>query len=130
MSHIAHLAIWVEDLELMRDFYLEALGGSSGERYENPSTGFNSYFVSFGEGARLELMSSPDIGPRLPHPSEHSAGYAHMALALGTREEVDTKVSALERSGVTIVSRPRVTGDGYYEAVVLDPEGNRLELTG
>jgi lactoylglutathione lyase len=129
VSHIAHAAIWVRDLELMRAFYSEAFGGSSGDLYENPSTGFKSYFISFGEGARLELMSSRDAGPPPLHPCEARAGYAHVALALGTREEVDTKISALRRSGVTVVSEPRVTGDGYYEAVVLDPEGNRLEIT-
>jgi lactoylglutathione lyase len=110
----------------MRAFYTEALGGVSGDLYENPATGFRSYFVSFGEGARLELMHRP---APLPSPPEGSAGYAHIALALGSRDAVDATVAALRRRGVPIESDPRVTGDRYYEAVVLDPERNRVELT-
>jgi lactoylglutathione lyase len=123
---IDHVAVWVRDLELMRAFYTEALGGVNGDLYENPATGFRSYFVSLGEGARLELMYRPALRPS---PAEVAAGYAHIALALGSRDAVDTAVAALRGRGVPIESEPRVTGDGYYEAVVLDPEGNRVELT-
>jgi lactoylglutathione lyase len=124
--NVEHVAVWVRDLEAMRAFYTEALGGVSGDLYENPATGFRSYFVSLGEGARLELMYRP--APR-PSPNEAAAGYAHIALALGSRETVDATVAALRRRGVPIESEPRVTGDGYYEAVILDPERNRVELT-
>lgn len=110
----------------MLRFYTEALGGVSGELYDNPATGFKSYFVSLGEGARLELMYRPGLGPP---PAGVTAGYAHMALALGSRAAVDAAVVALRQRGVPIESEPRVTGDGYYEAVVLDPERNRIELT-
>ena len=123
---IEHVAVWVRDLEPMRAFYTEALGGSAGALYENPASGFQSYFVSFGEGARLELMHRPALLPSAP---EGSGGYAHIALALGGRDAVDAAVAALHGRGVPIESAPRVTGDGYYEAVVLDPEGNRVELT-
>jgi lactoylglutathione lyase len=122
---IEHVAVWARGLESMRAFY-EALGGLSGDLYENPVTGFRSYFVSFGEGARLELMHRPAMGAA---PTDAPAGYAHIALALGSRDAVDATVSALRRRGGPIESDPRVTGDGYYEAVVLDPEGNRVELT-
>ena len=111
----------------MRAFYAEVLGGVSGDLYENPATGFRSHFVSFGEGARLELMHRPGL---LPAPTGTTAGYAHIALSLGSRDAVDGAVAALRRRGVPIESEPRVTGDGYYEAVILDPEGNRVELTG
>jgi lactoylglutathione lyase len=124
-AHIEHMAVWVHDLESMRAFYTEALGGTSGPVYENPSTGFRSYFISFGEGARLELMHMPGAKPR---PAETTAGFTHLALALGTREAVDTAVDTLRQQDVT-VSLPRVTGDGYYEALILDPEGNQVELT-
>jgi lactoylglutathione lyase len=123
---IEHVAIWVHALEPMRAFYTGALGGVSGDLYENPATGFRSYFVSFGEGARLELMHRP---APLPSQPDAVAGYAHIALALGGRDAVDAAVAALRGRGVPIESEPRVTGDGYYEAVVLDPERNRVELT-
>jgi lactoylglutathione lyase len=123
---IEHVAVWVRDLERMRAFYAETLGGESGGLYENQATGFKSYFVSFGEGARLELMYRP--GLCLP-PTQTAAGYAHVALALGSRDAVDVAVMALRRQGVPIESEPRVTGDGYYEAVILDPERNRVELS-
>ena len=116
----------VRDLQPMRAFYTEALGGVSGDLYENPHTGFRSYFVSFGEGARLELMYRPELRSS---PTGAAAGFAHIALALGSRDAVDAAVAALRRQGVPIESEPRVTGDGYYEAVILDPEQNRIELT-
>jgi lactoylglutathione lyase len=123
---IEHVAIWVHDLELMRAFYTEALGGASGGLYENPATGFKSYFVSLGEGARIELMFRPALHRS---PVDVAAGYAHIALSLGSRAAVDAAVAMLRRLGVPIESEPRVTGDGYYEAVILDPERNRVELT-
>jgi lactoylglutathione lyase len=123
---IEHVAVWTCDLEPMRAFYTEALGGVCGDLYENPNTGFQSYFVSFGDGARLELMYRPELRPS---PTDAAAGHAHIALALGSRDAVDAAVVALRQRGVPIGSMPRITGDGYYEAVILDPEGNRVELT-
>jgi lactoylglutathione lyase len=126
--HIEHVAVWVRDLEGMRAFYVDRLGATSGALYHNERTGFRSYFVSLGEGARIELMTRPDLIAMGPHPAT-SAGYAHLALSLGGRTEVDRRVQALEAAGVPILSRPRTTGDGYYEAVIQDPEGNPIELT-
>jgi lactoylglutathione lyase len=123
---IEHVAVWVRDLEPMRAFYAEVLGGVSGDLYENAATGFKSYFVTLGEGARLELMYRPGLRPT---PTDATAGCAHIALSLGSRDAVDAAVAALRLRGVTIQSEPRVTGDGYYEAVILDPERNRVELT-
>lgn len=123
---IEHVAVWVSDLELMRSFYTEALPGERGEYYKNQETGFESYFISFGSGARLELMHRPGL---LPRPAGPAAGYAHLALSLGSREEVDAAVAMLPERGVPVESQPRMTGDGYYEAVILDPEGNVVELT-
>ncbi len=122
---IEHVAMWVQDLDGMVAFYTELLGGAKGEPYQNPATGFGSYFVSFGDGARLELMYRPGLA--LP-PDRPCFGYAHLALRLGGRGAVDTLVAELRQKGVIVESDPRVTGDGYYEAVVLDPERNRVEL--
>jgi lactoylglutathione lyase len=124
---IEHVALWVRDLEGMRDFYVASLDGESGARYENPRTGFRSYFISFGGGARLELMSRAAEAKGTP-PESRDIGYAHVAFRLGSREAVDGAVARLESQGVPILGRPRVTGDGYYEAVIADPEGNRVEL--
>lgn len=126
--HIEHVALWARDLEGLRDFYVGSLGGRSGPLYENPRTGFRSFFVSFGEGARLELMSRPGAGPGGGKPEEPIFGLAHVALRLGSRAAVDAAVARLEGQGVAVLGAPRVTGDGYYEAVIADPEGNRIEL--
>jgi lactoylglutathione lyase len=125
---VDHVALWVRDLERARAFYVERLGGRSGPLYQNPRSGLRSYFVWFGEGARIELMSRDDVGPAPG--GETPAGYAHVALSVGSRSAVDALVVALERAGFAVAGRPRTTGDGYYEAGVLDPEGNRIEITG
>ena len=125
--HVEHVAVWARDLERLCAFYVEALAGRSGPLYENPRTGFRSYFVSFDGGARLELMSRADVAsPRAP--ADAAPGLAHVAFRVGSREAVDTTVARLEAAGAAITSRPRTTGDGCYEAVIEDPEGNRLEI--
>jgi lactoylglutathione lyase len=112
---IDHVALWTDDLERLREWYERWLGARAGERYENAATGFASYFLEFDGGARLELMSLPD---------EETGLRAHVAFSLGSRDAVDALAAALGA-----VDGPRATGDGYYEAVVLDPDGNRVELT-
>lgn len=128
VTGLVHIGVWTYDLERLRSFYVEVLGGESGPRYENPRTGFRSYFVSFGDGARLELMQRPaDVARHRSNDATH-LGLSHVALALGSREAVDAAVGRLESLGAPILGRPRVTGDGYYEAVVADPDGNLIEL--
>jgi lactoylglutathione lyase len=120
VARIEHVALWTENLEPLREWYERWLGGRSGRRYENAGTGFASYFLEFEGGARLELMRMPGQAPGLR---------AHVAFALGSRVRVDALVEELRTAGVPVLDGPRTTGDGYYEAVVADPDGNRVELT-
>ncbi|GAB2881884.1 VOC family protein [Uliginosibacterium flavum] len=128
--HIAHLALWARDIELLKDFYVKYFGAQAGRRYANPVTQFQSYFLSFAGGARLELMQRPDVFDHPPaFPLQQFIGYAHLALATGSEAEVDALTARLIADGITRLDGPRRTGDGYYESVVLDPEGNRIEIT-
>ena len=127
MAVLDHAALHVEDLDAVCDFYTRYVGASRGPGYHNPRTGLRTHFLSFEGGARLEVMSRP--GHDEPQSARH-LGLHHLALRLGPREAVDTLVQRLLRDGVTVLDGPRVTGDGYYEAVVLDPEGNHVELVG
>jgi lactoylglutathione lyase len=126
MPRIEHIALWCANLELMKDFYSNYFGGNANNRYHNPKKGFSSFFLTFDDGSRLELMQREDIGK---HDLEEKLGWAHIAFSLGTKEKVDSMTDKFRRSGFKVVGEPRVTGDGYYESVVLDPEGNKIELT-
>ena len=125
---LAHAAIWTTDLERLREFYERYLGARAGERYDG-SQGFSSYFLELGDGARLELMTMPSIPPTRDDPIAQATGFAHVAFALGSQEAVDELARRLQTDGHRVVDGPRWTGDGYYEAAVLDPDGNRIELT-
>jgi lactoylglutathione lyase len=124
---IEHIAIWARDLELLREYYTSFIGGTAGSRYLNQRTGFASYFVTFDSGARLELMSRPSVNATRDEASH--VGYAHLAFSVGSAEGVDALTERIRAAGYTVVSEPRTTGDGYYESVVLDPEGNVIEIT-
>ena len=124
---IEHVALYVRDLEAARDFFLRYLGASSNQLYHNPKTGFSSYFLSFGGGARLELMSKPDVEDQSLALAR--MGYVHVAFRLGSAEKVDELTARLKADGYPIVSGPRTTGDGYYESCVVAIEGNQIELT-
>jgi lactoylglutathione lyase len=128
---IDHLALWTRDrdtLERLRVFYAEHFGARANALYESANRpGFASYFLTFPDGGpRLELMTAPGLSRR---PTGEAAGYAHLALAAGSRAAVDALVARLAAAGVPAESGPRVTGDGYYEAVVRDPDGNVVEVT-
>ena len=125
---IEHLAIWVKDLEGMRSFYELYFGAKAGAKYHNPKKNFSSYFLSLTEGARLEIMQKPEI-PDLRTSDREQIGLAHFAISVGSQEKVDSLTEKLRKSGFRIVGETRTTGDGYYESVVLDPEGNRIEIT-
>ncbi len=123
---IEHVALYVNDVEAARDFFVKYLGGSSNAGYRNPNTGFRSYFITFDGGARLEVMSKPGI---VDMDKPERTGYAHVAFSLGSRERVDALTARLAADGFAVASGPRVTGDGYYESCVVAIEGNRIELT-
>lgn len=124
---IAHIAIWVHDLERLKDFYCRYFNGISNDRYHNPVKKFSSYFLSFENGCRLELMQRPDIKER--EDNHLQTGLAHLAFSTGSKEKVDTLTNLLRSNGYQITGEPRTTGDGYYESVVLDPENNMIEIT-
>ena len=126
---IDHVAIWTDQLEQLKDFYVKYFHAQAGSHYHNPNKGFESYFLSFTSGARLELMrltSQPGPGD---HPVLAKIGYAHISLAASSMQAVDDLTHLLQQDGFTVVDGPRLTGDGYYESVVLDPDGNQVELT-
>jgi lactoylglutathione lyase len=125
---IEHVAIWTDGLERMRAFYERYLGGVAGERYQNESTGLRSYFLDLGDGARLELMQMPAVAERAAG-DQQRLGLVHIAFALGSEQAVDELTDLLRSDGYAILDGPRRTGDGYYESVVADPDGNRVELT-
>jgi lactoylglutathione lyase len=124
---IEHIAIWTEDLERLRGFYETYFGATSNARYVNAARKFESYFLSFPQGARLEIMASPHISPR--EGDIQSTGYAHLAFSVGSRDQVDILTRQLKQDGYLVLDGPRVTGDGYYESAFLDPDGNRVEIT-
>ncbi|WP_375749149.1 VOC family protein [Vibrio sp. HN007] len=125
---IEHVAIWCKDLELMRDFYQTYFNAKSNDKYVNQKKGFSSYFLTLPEGARLELMKMDSIEVLGVEAYKQFTGLAHIAFQVGSVEKVDEMTTALTLDGVEIIGQPRWTGDGYYEVVLLDPEGNHLEL--
>jgi lactoylglutathione lyase len=127
--HIEHVAVWTRDLEAMRIFYERYFGARPSQRYENPGKQFQSYFLSFGSGPRLELMQRPDVPPDGADPLVQRRGLIHLAFVVGEEADVDALSRRLAADGFRLIDGPRRTGDGYYESVVLDPEGNRVELT-
>ena len=123
---IEHLAIWVKNLEVMKAFYTQYFHVTSNEKYINQTKGFSSYFLNFESGARLELMNKHSLNEL---DGREYFGYAHLAIALGKKEAVDELTKQMEKDGHKVVGQPRTTGDGYYESVIEDPEGNLIELT-
>lgn len=124
---IGHVAMYVSDLEGAKDFFIRYFDAVSNALYHNPKTGFRSYFLTFGDGARLEIMNKPDMED-LPKGVART-GYIHIAFSVGSREKVDTMTARLKADGYSVISGPRTTGDGYYESCILDIEGNQIEIT-
>jgi len=127
---IEHVAIWTRDLERLRTFYETYFQARAGTRYVNPGKQFESYFLTFpAGGARLELMRMPAIPESLDDALAQFTGYIHVAISVGAEEQVDALTARLREAGYPVVDGPRRTGDGYYESCVLDPDGNRVEIT-
>ena len=124
---IEHIAMYVNELEAARDFFVTYLGGKSNEGYHNRNTDFRSYFISFDDGARLELMTKPEMVDQ--EKPLNRTGYAHIAFSIGSKEKVDTLTAELKDAGYMVVSGPRTTGDGYYESCIVAIEGNQIEIT-
>lgn len=125
---IEHIAIWVKDIELMKDFYCKHFNAKPNDKYINPIKGFSSYFLSFESGARLEIMHSKNMN-NLNLDNKERFGLIHLAISVGSKEKVDQLTKQLRNDGFKITGEPRITGDGYYESCVLDPEQNLIEIT-
>lgn len=128
MMKIDHIAIWAEDIELLRKFYMRYFNMNCNDMYVNPNRNFSSYFLSFEDGgARIEIMNIP--GKDAPASRGDLKGLAHFAISVGSKENVDDMAARFKEDGFTILSAPRITGDGYYECAISDPEGNYVEIT-
>ena len=124
---IEHIALYVSDLEGARDFFVKYFGAKSNEGYHNVKTDFRSYFLTFEDGSRLEIMTKPDLTDSGDCLNRY--GFAHLAFSTGSREEVDRLTAQLASDGYPVYSGPRITGDGYYESCILGFEGNLIEIT-
>lgn len=125
---IEHIAVWVRDLEKIRTFYQKYFGAVSNEKYTNLVRNFESYFLSFENGCRLEIMTMPNIRENGSSYEFQQFGIIHFAFSAGSKQKVDELTETLRKDGYTIAGEPRTTGDGYYESVILDPENNIIEI--
>lgn len=124
---INHIALYTKDLERMKDFYVTYFNATSNSGYHNQTTGLKTYFLSFDNDTRLEIMTRPNL--EIPqYQSETYLGYIHLAFSVGSKENVDLLTATLEKDEYPVISRPRTTGDGYYESCVADPDGNMIEI--
>lgn len=124
---IEHIAMYVKDLEKAKDFFIKYFGAVPNEGYHNKNTDFRSYFLSFDEGARLEIMTRPSMDDAEKTPDR--TGLIHLAFGVGSEEKVDELTARLKADGYEVLSGPRTTGDGYYESCVVGIEGNQIEIT-
>ncbi|MDN0068763.1 VOC family protein [Collinsella ihumii] len=124
---IEHVALYVNDLDAAKQFFTRYFGARSNELYHNATTGFRSYFLSFDDGARLEIMTRPDMDD-LEKPLART-GFVHLAFSVGSPEAVDRLTAQLAADGYRVASGPRTTGDGYYESCIVALEGNQIEIT-
>lgn len=124
---IEHIAMYVNDLEKAKEFFVKYFNATANQEYHNQKTDFRSYFLSFDGGARLEIMNKPSLTDKKKEASQ--TGYIHIAFSLGSKEAVDELTIKMRSDGYEVVSGPRTTGDGYYESCIIGLEGNRIEIT-
>ena len=124
---IEHVAMYVNDLEAAKEFFVRYLGGRANDGYHNKTTDFRSYFLSFDGGARLEIMRKPQMVD--PEKDLNRTGFVHVAFSVGSKEKVDELTARLKADGFPVVSGPRTTGDGYYESCIVGIEDNQIEIT-
>ena len=123
---IEHMAMYVHDLEGVKDFYIRFFGAKANNMYHNPRTGLRTYILTFDDGARLEIMNLPQMQEQKKNLAR--MGYIHLAFTVGSREAVDALTEKLYEAGYEVLSGPRITGDGYYESKILGPEDNQIEI--
>lgn len=124
---IDHIAIYVCDLEGARDFFVQYFGARSNTGYHNVRTGFRSFFLSFDDKTRLELMSKPQMTDS--EKQRNRIGFIHLSFSIGSKEQVDELTAQLKADGFEVIDGPRTTGDGYYESCIVGFEGNLIEIT-
>ena len=124
---IEHIAMYVNDLEKAKEFFVKYFNATSKEGYHNKTTDFRSYFLSFDDGARLEIMNKPQMSDE--EKGLNRTGYIHIAFSLGSKEAVDMLTEKIRNDGYNVISGPRTTGDGYYERCIIGIEGNQIEIT-
>ena len=124
---IEHVAMYVNDLEAAKEFFVRYLDGKANGGYHNKTTDFRSYFISFDDGARLEIMRKPQMVDSKK--DLNRTGFVHVALSVGSKEKVDELTARLKADGFPVVSGPRTTGDGYYESCIVGIEDNQIEIT-
>lgn len=126
--NINHIAIWANDIDALKDFYVSHFGATASPRYHNPQKDFTSYFLTFPDGgASLEIMHAPGITDR--GTADRLKGLCHIAISVGSEKNVDELTENMRATGVAVLGNPRHTGDGMYESVIADPEGNIVEFT-
>ena len=124
---IEHIAMYVNDLEATKEFFIKYFNAISNEGYHNKKTDFRSYFLSFNDGARLEIMNKPQMMDE--EKDLNRSGYIHIAFSLGSKAAVDELTERMKNDGYNVISGPRTTGDGYYESCIVGIEGNQIEIT-
>jgi lactoylglutathione lyase len=126
---IDHVAFWTNDLERCKRFYVTYFGAKAGRPYVNPAKGFESCFLHFEDGARIEAMKTTTLNPHSFEAGAQRMGLTHLAISVGSEQMVDSLTQRIKEDGYQVLDGPRRTGDGYYESVVVDPDGNRIEIT-
>jgi lactoylglutathione lyase len=126
---IDHVALWTNDIERCKGFYGAYFGATAGAGYVNPKKGFESCFLSFADGTRIEAMKTTALAPAAFEPGAQRMGFTHLAIAVGSERLVDELTQRIKDDGYQVLDGPRRTGDGYYESVIVDPDGNRIEIT-